>query len=174
MRDIRKRNGGALRAMAAAILALALCAGFGGAHAHLVDLDDPATKSRIKGLEAELRCLVCQAQSIAESDSDFAHDIRREIDRIIADGGSDQDVKDFLVERYGEFILYRPPLQSNTLLLWVGPGVLLLIGAAALGAVLVRRRRHAGEPPVELSAEERRRADVLLAAAMEGKGKTTQ
>lgn len=165
------RGGMAARARVALLAALAICAMIGASHAHQVDLDDPATISRIKNLEAELRCLVCQAQSIAESDSDFAQDIRREIDRMVAEGGSDQDIKDFLVERYGEFILYRPPLQSTTLLLWAGPGILLLVGAGALGVVLARRRRAGGA--AGLTAEDRQRAEALL-AAMEGKGKTTQ
>ncbi len=130
--------------------------------------DDPATKERVKRLESELRCLVCQAQSIAESDSDFAHDIRREINRMIADGGSDAEIKAFLVERYGDFILYRPPLQSTTVLLWIGPAILLLIGFSALGTVLARRRKGADvEQP--FSEDERQRVKSLLAGVDDGK-----
>jgi cytochrome c-type biogenesis protein CcmH len=125
---------------------------------------DPATQARIKRLESELRCLVCQAQSIAESDSDFAHDIRREINRMIAIDSSDAEIKAFLVERYGDFILYRPPLQSTTLLLWAGPAILLLIGLSALGAVLTRRRRNP-DPEQSFSEDERRRIKTLLAGS---------
>lgn len=124
--------------------------------------DDPATQARIKRLEDELRCLVCQAQSIAESDSDFAHDIRREINRMIATDSSDAEIKAFLVERYGDFILYRPPLQSTTILLWAGPAILLLIGLSALGAVLTRRRKSSADTEQSFSEEERQRVKALL------------
>lgn len=128
---------------------------------------DAPTQQRIKRLESELRCLVCQAQSIAESDSDFAADVRREVYRMVREGRSDADIKAFLVARYGDFILYRPPLQTTTALLWGGPAVLLLIGALTLFAVLRRRPRVAGEP---ISEDERRRAAALLAEPIDRKG----
>ena len=129
---------------------------------------DPATLQRIKRLESELRCLVCQAQSIAESDSDFASDIRREINRMIAEGRSDDQIKAFLVERYGDFILYRPPLQTTTMLLWGGPAILLVIGMLTLFVVLRRRRTETVERPI--SEDERRRAAALLASQVDSKG----
>lgn len=131
-------------------------------------LQDPATLQRIKRLESELRCLVCQAQSIAESDSDFAADIRREIYRMIAEGSSDAQIKAFLVERYGDFILYRPPLQTTTALLWGGPAILLIIGMLTLFVVLRRRRTETAAPPI--SEEEHRRAAALLAGQADSKG----
>jgi cytochrome c-type biogenesis protein CcmH len=126
--------------------------------------EDPATTLRIKKLESELRCLVCQAQSVADSDSDFSQDVRREIDRMVKAGKSNDEIKDFLVQRYGDFILFDPPVKSTTALLWAGPAILLLIGAAALGTVLMRRRSKA---PVILSDEDRRRAEALLAGGSE-------
>jgi cytochrome c-type biogenesis protein CcmH len=130
---------------------------------------DPATLQRIKRLESELRCLVCQAQSVAESDSDFSADIRREINRMILEGRSDDEIKAFLVERYGDFILYRPPLQTTTMLLWGGPAILLVIGMLTLVVVLRRRR---SEETIErpISEEERRRAAALLASQVDSKG----
>lgn len=172
-----ENRGGAILLCAALLVAGLWLAGAGApAPAHAAAQaapagEDPALLARVKRLESELRCLVCQAQSIAESDSEFAHDIRREIDRMIAAGNSDGEIKAFLVERYGDFILYRPPLQSTTVLLWAGPGVLLLIGIGTLATVLARRRRGGEERP--FSAEERRRAEALLAGAGDGKGKTT-
>jgi cytochrome c-type biogenesis protein CcmH len=129
---------------------------------------DPATLERIKRLESELRCLVCQAQSVAESDSDFSADIRREINRMILEGRSDDQIKAFLVERYGDFILYRPPVQTNTMPLWGGPVVLLIIAMMTLAVVLRRRRSEAVERPI--SEEERRRAAALLASQADSKG----
>lgn len=134
---------------------------------------DPATVERIKDLEAELRCLVCQGQSIAESDSDFAKDIRREIDRMIAEDSSDAEIKSFLVERYGDFILFRPPWQSTTVALWMGPAVLMVLALGVLYAVL-RRRRGATADRQPFSEDERRRAEAMLADADQSKGKSTE
>jgi cytochrome c-type biogenesis protein CcmH len=120
---------------------------------------DPALEARIKHLEEELRCLVCQGQSIAESDSGFAQDIRREIESMMRAGKSDPEIIDFLVQRYGDFILFRPPVKSTTALLWAGPLVLLAIGGA-FAVVLVMRQRRA--PRQELSAEQVRQAESLL------------
>jgi cytochrome c-type biogenesis protein CcmH len=120
---------------------------------------DPALEARIKHLEDELRCLVCQGQSIAESDSAFAHDIRKEIESMMRAGKSDQEVIDFLVQRYGDFILFRPPVKSITALLWAGPLVLLAIGGAFMAVLIVRQRRA---PRQDLSAEEVRQAESLL------------
>lgn len=133
-------------------------------------LQDPATIDRIKRLESELRCLVCQGQSVAESDSEFSADIRREINRMIVEGRSDDEIKAFLVERYGEFILFRPPLQTTTMLLWGGPAILLITGMLTLAVVLRRRRNEAVERPI--SEEERRRAAALLASQADSKGST--
>jgi cytochrome c-type biogenesis protein CcmH len=120
---------------------------------------DPALETRIRDLEEELRCLVCQGQSIAESDSGFAHDIRTEIVTMMNAGKSDQEIIDFLVERYGDFILFRPPVKSTTALLWAGPLILLAVGAVFMAVIILRQRRA---PRPQLSAEEVRRAESLL------------
>jgi cytochrome c-type biogenesis protein CcmH len=129
---------------------------------------DPALEARIKHLESGLRCLVCQGQSIAESDSGFAHDIRTEIVNKMNAGKSDQEIIDFLVQRYGDFILFRPPVKSTTALLWAGPLILLLAGGTLMVVLILRQRRA---PRQELSAEQARQAESLLGIGdSEGKG----
>jgi cytochrome c-type biogenesis protein CcmH len=114
-------------------------------------------------LANELRCLVCQNQSIAESNAELAVDLRRQIDEQIGAGKTDREILDFMVARYGDFVLYRPPVRASTLLLWGGPLVLLLIGVAVAWRVLRSRRARTDERP--LTDEERRDAERLLAAA---------
>jgi cytochrome c-type biogenesis protein CcmH len=92
--------------------------------------DSPEFQLRLRSLSEELRCLVCQNQSLADSNADLAIDLRREVQRLMADGKTDVEVKAHLVARYGDFVLYKPPVQSNTALLWGGPPALLIIGAA--------------------------------------------
>jgi len=106
-----------------------------------LEFDSPAQEARFNALVAELRCLVCQNQNLAESDAELAQDLRRVILQQMQTGQSNRQIKQFLVERYGEFILYRPPLEKSTLLLWLGPLVLLLIGAIALGLNIRKRSR---------------------------------
>ena len=122
-------------------------------------LADPALESRAEALGRELRCLVCQNESIEESGADLAHDLRLLIRRRLAAGDSDRQVLDYVAARYGIFVLLKPPFAPVTWLLWLTPPVLLL-GA---GGVLVfrARRRPAAEPP-PLSAEERARAALIL------------
>ncbi len=96
---------------------------------------------RFKSLAEEIRCTVCQNQSLADSDAPLAQDLRQELFAMIQDGRSDQEIRNFMVERYGDFVLYKPPLASHTLLLWGGPGVLLLIGLVASWRVVRQRRR---------------------------------
>ena len=102
---------------------------------------DTAEERRFHGLVAELRCVMCQNQSLADSDAQIAHDLRREVLELMQSGRSDDEIKEFLVARYGEFVLYRPQLEGSTWLLWFGPLLLLLLG----GIVIVRivRRRSA-------------------------------
>jgi len=107
---------------------------------------DRAEEARFHALTAELRCVQCQNQSLADSNAQIAHDLRREVLVLMHEGHSDAEIKQFLVERYGEFVLYRPRMQGSTLLLWLTPGVLLLAGTALL-VVQVRRRRHAAPLP---------------------------
>lgn len=123
---------------------------------------DPVAEKRLLALSEELRCLVCQNQNIADSNAELAQDLRREIRTMIAAGKSDKEIIDFMVVRYGDFVLYRPPVQGNTLLLWGGPLVLMALGLFLLARYLRQRTRRieAGDQP--LSAEDARRAAALL------------
>jgi len=123
---------------------------------------DPALEARMMNLAAELRCLVCQNQSLAESNAELAVDLRNEIREQMRRGASDQSVIDYLVARYGDFVLYRPPLKASTLLLWSGPAILLLFGIGFLMRTLMRRRAQILQAP--LSAAARARAQHLLSA----------
>lgn len=105
---------------------------------------DPALDKRAAALSHELRCLVCQNQTLAESNAPLAVDLRGKIREQLAAGASEQDVIDFMVARYGDFVLYRPPMQRNTWLLWLGPFALLSIGAIAWWRIQRRRQPHAG------------------------------
>lgn len=122
--------------------------------------EDEAVDRRLKALAEELRCLVCQNQSLADSDADLAVSLRREIREMMANGASDREVIDFLVQRYGDFVLYRPPLKESTWLLWFGPALLLVTGLAVAGAVIARRRK--AQAPAPLSDAERKRLRALL------------
>lgn len=104
-------------------------------------ITEPADKTRYDRLAHELRCLVCQNQTLAESDASLAADLRRQVESMIIDGRSDDQIKGFLVERYGDFVLYRPPVQTNTWLLWFGPFLLLAIGIAVWIGINRRRSR---------------------------------
>lgn len=106
---------------------------------------DAAEEARFRALIAELRCVMCQSQSLADSNSMIASDLRREVFDLMQQGRSDAEIKDFLVERYSEFVLYRPPLNPTTWLLWFAPALILLGGAIAL--VRVMRRRAAALDP---------------------------
>lgn len=100
------------------------------------DLDE----IRFRSLIGELRCTVCQNQSLADSDAPLARDLRREVFTMLQDNRSDQEIRDFMVERYGDFVLYRPPVAGHTLLLWGGPVLLLLIALAAAMLAIKKRR----------------------------------
>lgn len=145
--------------------------GFGALFAQAKDAaplaDDPLTEKRLLAITAELRCLVCQNQTIADSNADLANDFRREIRKLIAEGKSDQEILDFMVARYGDFVRYRPPVKGTTILLWAGPGVLLVIGLAVLIRYL--RRRNDAIADTELTAEELQQANALLAETTDKK-----
>jgi len=117
---------------------------------------------RAAALAANLRCLVCQNQSIAESNAELAVDLRRQIDEQIAAGRTDREIADFMVARYGDFVLYRPPFRASTLALWLGPPMLLVAGALVLRRTLARRAAAPVDAP--LTEEERARAAALLDA----------
>ena len=115
-------------------------------------LTDSTDKERYKALAHELRCLVCQNQTLADSDASLAVDLRRQLESMIVDGRSDDEIKKYLVERYGDFVLYKPPMQSNTWLLWIGPFALLALGIGVWFA-MQRRRRNSGAPTTAASAD---------------------
>ena len=123
--------------------------------------EDPAAEARLKHLAVELRCLVCQNQTLADSNAPLAEDLRREVREMIAKNMSDQEIIEFLTARYGDFVLYRPPLKATTTLLWVGPFVLLIVGLAAL--IISLRRRSQKLVDVSVTDEEHRRVEQLLA-----------
>lgn len=122
-------------------------------------LSDPALEARARQIGRDLRCLVCQNQSIDDSDAELAQDLRRLVRRRIAAGDSDGEVIDYVVSRYGDFVLMRPPFKPATWLLWLGPAVVLACGGLAVA--LFYRRRRGGEP-IPLSDEEKARLAVLL------------
>ena len=122
---------------------------------------DPVAEKRLQALAAELRCLVCQNQTIADSNAELAIDLRREVRSMIQAGQSDAQIIDFMVNRYGDFVLYRPPVKGLTILLWGGPITLLLLGVFGLIRHL-RRRDQTLSAQSPLSAEALNRADALL------------
>ena len=122
--------------------------------------EDPALEARVNALAEELRCLVCQNQTLADSNAPLAVDLRNQIRERLQQGASEGDIIGFMVERYGDFVLYRPSFKGTTLLLWAGPLLLMITGLAALYYRLARRRREVGKP--ELSGAERARAAALL------------
>jgi cytochrome c-type biogenesis protein CcmH len=122
--------------------------------------ENPQVEARLKTLAVELRCLVCQNQTLADSNAPLAEDLRREVREMIAKDMSDREIIDFLVQRYGDFVLYRPPWKATTTLLWLGPFLLLIAGATAL--VLALRRRQKKLADVTLSEAEHNRVAQLL------------
>ena len=117
--------------------------------------DDPVLEASVQRITAELRCLVCQNQTIADSHAELAVDLRRQVREMLVKGSSDKEIIDYMTARYGDFVLYRPPVRSNTALLWFGPPVLLVIGIGVLIVVLRRRSKLPPESfePDELDAE---------------------
>lgn len=141
------------------ILALA-CIAFVTTAKEAQPAEDPQIEQRMKALTQQLRCLVCQNETLADSQADLAEDLRREIREQMKAGKSDQEILTFLTQRYGDFVLYNPPVKATTYFLWFGPFVLLIAGTALLYRYLKRRRDGIDEKP--LTAEERRRAEKLL------------
>jgi len=135
-------------------------------------LEDPALEARARELQREIRCVVCQNESIDSSQAGIARDLRRLVRERLAAGDSDEAVRQFLVARYGDYVLFRPPLRPGTWLLWFGPGLVLLLGAGGLLLALRRHRRRATAGPAPLDPEEQRRLRALLrdetAAGSEG------
>ncbi len=124
--------------------------------------ENELTEKRLIAISSELRCLVCQNESLAGSNAELAQDLRREIRSLINDNKSDGEIMEFMVSRYGDFVRYRPPLKGTTLLLWFGPALLFAVALVALVRYLRRRDKALKDAP--LSADEQRQADDLLQA----------
>ena len=107
--------------------------------------DDPALEARMTRIASELRCLVCQNQTIADSNADLAQDLRRQVREMLRKGDDDAKIINYMTDRYGDFVLYRPPVKGTTLLLWFGPALMLLLGFGALALVMRRRARASAE-----------------------------
>jgi cytochrome c-type biogenesis protein CcmH len=123
--------------------------------------DDPAVEARLVAIADELRCLVCQNESLASSHAELAEDLRREVRGLIREGKSDTEIKRFLVDRYGDFVLYRPEVKPLTWALWFGPFALLVLALVVLVRYLRQRREHVPRETT-LSEAERARAEQLL------------
>ena len=124
---------------------------------------DPALEARVNAVSAELRCLVCQNQSLADSHAPLAIDLKKQVREQLQAGRSPQQVLDYMTDRYGDFVRYRPPWKATTVLLWAGPGVLLLVALLGLWRALARQRLATGQAPAaELDADAAARADRLL------------
>ena len=153
------------------LLLVTLCAlSLGAAHAKDAAplADDPLTEQRLISISEEMRCLVCQNESLAGSRSDLANDLRREIRTLIKEGKSDEQIRTFMVERYGDFVLYRPPVKPVTWLLWIGPFVILGIGIA--GLLMYLRRRNSSVPNVVLTDADNQKIDAMLNATDKKEG----
>lgn len=142
------------------LLALLLGASIPALAIKPLPFDNPAREARYEALLPELRCMVCQNQSLASSNADLAADMRHEVHRLIVAGKSDAQVKQFLVARYGEFVLYRPPVELKTWLLWFGPALLAVLGLLAL--LIAVRGRWRGASRAALPAQDRERLQHLL------------
>ena len=144
------------------MVSLLLLALLGAAHAKEATpmADDPALEARLMNISKELRCLVCQNETLADSQADLAKDLRREVREKISQGLTDAQIKVYLTQRYGDFVLYRPPVNTTTWLLWFGPFFLLVSVAIAVAFFIQRRRLVLEETP--LSAEETARIKSLL------------
>ncbi|MBS7690057.1 cytochrome c-type biogenesis protein CcmH [Pseudomonas lalucatii] len=149
------------RLLNAAVLSLALL-GTAQAAIDTYEFASEAERQRYRSLVEELRCPKCQNQNIADSDAPIAMDLRAEIYRMLEEGQSDEQIIDFLVARYGDFVLYKPPVTSRTLLLWYGPAALLLGGFVLLGVIVLRRRGKRSVQGAGLTDAERQRLAALL------------
>ena len=131
------------------LVLLALLLGQTAAALEPVDYRSPAEEQRFKALTMELRCVMCQNQSIADSNAPIAHDLRREVLALMREGRSDDDIKQDLVERYTDFVLYEPPMRGGNWLLWIGPFLILLAGGVAVIRIIRRKRPAAAAPAAD-------------------------
>ncbi|WP_426142086.1 cytochrome c-type biogenesis protein [Pseudomonas sp. DWP3-1-2] len=149
------------RFLAAAVLSLGLVT-IANAAIDAYEFRDDAERARYAELTKELRCPKCQNQDIADSNAPIAADLRKEIFRMLGEGQSNQQIIDFMVDRYGDFVRYKPVLSSRTWLLWFGPAGLLIGGLLVIGVIVVRRRGQGRVESDTLSDEERQRLAHLL------------
>ncbi|AAY90982.1 cytochrome c-type biogenesis protein CcmH [Pseudomonas protegens] len=149
------------RWLAAAILGLGI-AGMAHAAIDTYQFANDTDRERFHELTKELRCPKCQNQDIADSNAPIAADLRKEIFRMLGEGKDNQQIIDFMVDRYGDFVRYRPALTGKTALLWFGPAGLLLGGLVIIVVIVRRRRVQRSDSPNTLSVEERQRLDQLL------------
>jgi cytochrome c-type biogenesis protein CcmH len=159
-----------LHVMLRALIVMALCAVTlqPASAAKLDGIDLPEQyEARYKTLINELRCLVCQNETLADSNAELAVDLRREIRGMLVDGKSDPEITEFLVARYGDFVLYNPPVKPTTMMLWYGPFALLALGIL-IAVITIRRRGRA--TPTTLSATQQQQVQDLLRQQDEGKG----
>lgn len=122
---------------------------------------DPVTETRYRALVKELRCPKCQNQNLADSNSQIAIDLRNEVYRMLNEGKADMEITDYMVDRYGEFVLYRPRVSSLTYVLWFGPAIFILIGVIIV--ITVARKKSLSKKEVELSSQQQQTLDKLLA-----------
>ncbi|MDJ0860339.1 MAG: cytochrome c-type biogenesis protein CcmH [Dinoroseobacter sp.] len=132
-------------------------------------LDDPVLEDRAREISKELRCVVCQNEPIDSSNAGVARDLRLLVRERLVAGDSDEEVVDFVVARYGDYVLFRPPFKPTTYALWIGPFVIMGLGALGVAVMLVRRPRRIDAKDVALSAEEEAALDALLAEKDEGR-----
>lgn len=149
----------AIHIFLAAVLISITLASSAFAAIELKQFKSPEAEKDYRELIYELRCLVCQNQNLADSNADLAVDLRRQTFEMIQGGSSKQDVVDYMVERYGEFVLYRPPFTASTLLLWIGPFVILIAGMVILIRMIKGKKQ---EPTVNMSVEEQDKVRSLL------------
>ncbi len=125
-------------------------------------LSDPTLEARARAISQDLRCLVCQNQSIDDSNAPLAHDLRVLVRERLAAGDSDEQAINFIVARYGNFVLLKPPVQGDTLVLWFGPALLLVVGAIGFGRYFRRRPAAEAAGPPPFTSEEQARLEALL------------
>lgn len=149
------------RLLAVALLGLTLC-GVARAAIDTYEFPNEGERQRFRDLTTELRCPKCQNQDIADSNAPIAADLRKQIYEQLQQGKSDDQIVDYMVARYGDFVRYKPPVNERTWLLWFGPAALLGLGVLVIGVMVARRRRTASGATVTLSAEEQARLNQLL------------
>jgi cytochrome c-type biogenesis protein CcmH len=151
-----------MKAWISIALLIAVLAGSAQAAIDTYEFDSEADRQRYRTLVEELRCPKCQNQNIADSDAPIAMDLREQIFRMLEKGESDQQIVDFLVSRYGDFVLYKPPVTARTWLLWYGPAIFLGVGFVLLAFIVLRRRGSSATAAPGLSADEVQRLKALL------------